>query len=41
MKAVSVSLPTWKACVDYEEGEERVLSSMKNGYPRLVVFVAL
>lgn len=35
-KAVSVSLPTWKANVGYEEGQDWVLSKMKTGYPRLV-----
>ncbi|KAF2869108.1 cystathionine gamma-synthase [Massariosphaeria phaeospora] len=35
--AVSVSLPTWKANVAYEEGEEWVLSRMKTGYPRSVL----
>ncbi|KAF2737923.1 cystathionine gamma-synthase-like protein [Polyplosphaeria fusca] len=35
--AVSVSLPTWKANVGYEEGEEWVLSKMKTGYPRFFV----
>jgi cystathionine gamma-synthase len=35
--AVSVSLPTWKATVGYEEGEEWVLSKMKGGYPRFFV----
>jgi len=34
MEAVSVSLPTWRANVGYEEGEEWVLSKMKTGYPR-------
>lgn len=29
-----MSLPTWKANVGYEEGEEWVLSKMKCGYPR-------
>lgn len=33
-QAVSVSLPTWKACVGYEEGEDWVLSKMKHAYPR-------
>ncbi|KAI9878469.1 MAG: hypothetical protein M1830_000803 [Pleopsidium flavum] len=33
--AVSVSLPSWKANVGYEEGEEWIMSKMKNGYPRL------
>lgn len=35
--AVSVSLPTWKAVVGYEEGEEWVLGKMKTGYPRFFV----
>jgi cystathionine gamma-synthase len=34
---VSVSLPTWKANVGYEEGEEWVVSQMKIGYPRFFV----
>lgn len=29
-----MSLPTWRANVGYEEGEEWVLSKMKTGYPR-------
>jgi cystathionine gamma-synthase len=33
---VSVSLPTWRANVGYEEGEEWVISKMKTGYPRYV-----
>ena len=33
-QAVSVSLPTWKANVGYEEGEDWVLSKMQTGYPR-------
>ena len=36
VKAVSVSLPTWKANVGYEEGQDWVLSKMKTGYPRSV-----
>ena len=36
-KAVSVSLPTWKANVGYEEGEDWVLSKMKTGYPRSAI----
>ncbi|MCJ1477141.1 hypothetical protein MMC13_005812 [Lambiella insularis] len=39
--AVSVSLPSWKANVGYEEGEEWVLSKMKNGYPRFFVHVGI
>ncbi|KAK0516905.1 hypothetical protein JMJ35_000060 [Cladonia borealis] len=35
--AVSVSLPTWKANVGYEEGEDWVLGKMKTGYPRFFV----
>ncbi|PTB62502.1 cystathionine beta-lyase/cystathionine gamma-synthase [Trichoderma citrinoviride] len=35
--AVSVSLPTWQANVDYEEGEARVLSRMVTGYPRFFI----
>ncbi|KAF2814051.1 cystathionine gamma-synthase [Mytilinidion resinicola] len=35
--AVSVSLPTWKANVGYEEGEEWVMSKMKTGYPRFFI----
>ncbi|CAG8584639.1 12556_t:CDS:1, partial [Ambispora leptoticha] len=31
--AVSVTLPRWQDNVDYEEGKERVLSKMSNGYP--------
>ncbi|RKP13848.1 pyridoxal phosphate-dependent transferase, partial [Piptocephalis cylindrospora] len=32
--AVSVSLPSWKATVGYEEGDPAVVSRMKCGYPR-------
>jgi cystathionine gamma-synthase len=35
-QAVSVSLPTWRSNVGYEEGEEWVVSKMKTGYPRQV-----
>ncbi|KAF5244479.1 hypothetical protein FANTH_7748 [Fusarium anthophilum] len=35
--AVSVSLPTWKANVGYEEGEEWVVNRMTTGYPRFFV----
>ncbi|KAH0543994.1 hypothetical protein FGG08_001761 [Glutinoglossum americanum] len=37
--AVSVSLPTWKSNVGYEEGEEWVLSKMKTGYPRYEFYI--
>ncbi len=36
LKAVSVSLPTWRANVAYEEGEPSVVSRMTTGYPRCV-----
>ncbi|KAI9228572.1 MAG: pyridoxal phosphate-dependent transferase [Piptocephalis tieghemiana] len=32
--AVSVSLPSWKATVGYEEGDPAIVSRMKCGYPR-------
>ncbi|SPJ78979.1 related to O-succinylhomoserine (thiol)-lyase [Fusarium torulosum] len=32
--AVSVSLPTWKSNVGYEEGEDWVVNRMTTGYPR-------
>ncbi|KAF1810577.1 PLP-dependent transferase [Eremomyces bilateralis CBS 781.70] len=35
--AVSVSLPTWRANVGYEEGQDWVLSKMQSGYPRFFV----
>ncbi|CUS08075.1 unnamed protein product [Tuber aestivum] len=35
--AVSVSLPTWKSIVGYEEGAEWVISKMKTGYPRFFI----
>ncbi|GAO48188.1 putative cystathionine gamma-synthase [Saitoella complicata NRRL Y-17804] len=35
--AVSVTLPTWKANVAYEEGEEWVVGKMRNGYPRFFI----
>lgn len=37
LKAVSVSLPTWRANVGYEEGEDWVISKMVCGYPRFFV----
>ncbi|KAF5389633.1 hypothetical protein D9757_004155 [Collybiopsis confluens] len=37
--AISVSLPTWRDNVGYEEGDTRVLSAMVSGYPRF--FIAL
>lgn len=35
--AISVSLPTWRDNVDYEEGEKRVVDAMVTGYPRFVI----
>ncbi|UJO23820.1 Cystathionine gamma-synthase [Fulvia fulva] len=35
--AVSVSLPTWKANVGYEEGEKWVVDKMQCGYPRFFI----
>ncbi|XHG09182.1 hypothetical protein AWENTII_012261 [Aspergillus wentii] len=35
--AVSVSLPTWKAIVGYEEGDDWVMNRMLCGYPRFFV----
>lgn len=35
--AVSVSLPSWKANVGYEEGEKSVISKMVTGYPRFFI----
>ncbi|KAG8978778.1 hypothetical protein FRB90_008349, partial [Tulasnella sp. 427] len=35
--AISVSLPTWRDTVDYEEGAPRVVDSMKTGYPRFFI----
>ncbi|TPX68687.1 hypothetical protein SpCBS45565_g02907 [Spizellomyces sp. 'palustris'] len=34
--AVSVTLPTWRDNVGYEEGDERVHSALQSGYPRFV-----
>ncbi|KAI0424941.1 pyridoxal phosphate-dependent transferase [Xylaria sp. FL1042] len=39
--AVSVSLPTWKANVGYEEGEDWVVGTMITGYPRFFIHKAI
>lgn len=39
--AVSVSLPSWKATVGYEEGEDWVVSKMKTGYPRFFIHLSI
>lgn len=36
-KAISVSLPTWKANVGYEEGQKWVVDKMSTGYPRFFI----
>ncbi|VVT52067.1 uncharacterized protein SAPINGB_P003306 [Magnusiomyces paraingens] len=35
--AVSVTLPTWKSNIAYEEGEEWVASKLTSGYPRFFI----
>jgi hypothetical protein len=35
--AISVSLPTWRDNIGYEEGERRVLDAMESGYPRFFI----
>ena len=35
--AISVSLPTWRDNVGYEEVEKRVVDAMVNGYPRFFI----
>ncbi|GAA5916585.1 hypothetical protein JCM6882_002551 [Rhodosporidiobolus microsporus] len=35
--AVSVSLPTWRDNVDYEEGHPRIKEAMSSGYPRFYI----
>ncbi|EXJ95692.1 cystathionine gamma-synthase [Capronia coronata CBS 617.96] len=39
--AVSVSLPSWKATVGYERGEDWVVSKMKTGYPRFFIHLTI
>ena len=39
--AISVSLPTWKDNVDYEEGDKRVVDRMVNGYPRFFIHLSI
>ena len=40
-QAVSVSLPTWKANIGYEEGEDWVVGTMVTGYPRFFIHKAI
>ena len=35
--AISVSLPTWRDNVGYEEGDKRVIDRMETGYPRFFI----
>ncbi|CAA20484.1 putative cystathionine gamma-synthase [Schizosaccharomyces pombe] len=35
--AISVTLPTWKSNVGYEEGDPNVTTKMKSGYPRFFI----
>ncbi|KAI2627493.1 PLP-dependent transferase [Hypoxylon sp. NC1633] len=35
--AVSMSLPTWKANIGYEEGEQWVVGTLTTGYPRFFI----
>lgn len=39
--AISVSLPTWRDNVGYEEGEQRVMDSMISGYPRFFIHLSI
>ncbi|PPQ84908.1 hypothetical protein CVT25_004576 [Psilocybe cyanescens] len=39
--AISVSLPTWRDNVGYEEGEKRVVDSMMTGYPRFFIHLSI
>lgn len=39
--AISVSLPTWRDNVGYEEGEKRVVNAMVSGYPRFFIHLSI
>lgn len=39
--AISVSLPTWRDNVGYEEGEKRVVNKMVSGYPRFFIHLSI
>ncbi|KAG5732329.1 Cystathionine gamma-synthase [Termitomyces sp. T112] len=39
--AISVSLPTWRDNVAYEEGQKRVVDSMVTGYPRFFLHLSI
>lgn len=39
--AISVSLPTWDACVGYEENDPRIANVMQTGYPRFFIHLSI
>lgn len=39
--AISVSLPTWRDNIGYEEGEKRVVDVMVSGYPRFFIHLSI
>ncbi|TFK26083.1 PLP-dependent transferase [Coprinopsis marcescibilis] len=39
--AISVSLPTWRDNVGYEEGDKRVVDRMVTGYPRFFIHLSI
>jgi cystathionine gamma-synthase len=39
--AISVSLPTWRDTVGYEEAEKRVIDAMISGYPRFFIHLSI
>lgn len=39
--AISVSLPTWRDNIGYEEGEKRVVDTMVSGYPRFFIHLGI
>jgi cystathionine gamma-synthase len=39
--AISVSLPTWRDTVGYEEAEKRVMDAMISGYPRFFIHLSI
>ncbi|KAJ7095968.1 pyridoxal phosphate-dependent transferase [Mycena belliarum] len=39
--AISVSLPTWRDNIDYEEGEKRVVDAQVSGYPRFFIHLSI
>ncbi len=39
--AISVSLPTWRDNVDYEEGNKRVVDAQVSGYPRFFIHLSI